>query len=65
LKEATGLSAPRGRSVQVDAYKAIHNCFALQIDKLKEDRGRFWQHLETLQALRDVEMLEYDQQAKN
>jgi hypothetical protein len=64
LKGATGSSAPRGRSVQVDAYKAIHNCFALQIAKLK-DRGRFWQHLETLLALPDVEMLEYDQQAKN
>jgi hypothetical protein len=46
-------------------YEAIQNWFELQINKLKENGGQFWQQLENLQASRDVDMLEYDPHGRN
>jgi hypothetical protein len=66
LKEASAPFPTRvGSHAHIKNYEALHNGFESQISKLKEDGACLWEHLESLQASRDVNMLDYDPHGRN
>jgi hypothetical protein len=66
LKEASAPFLTRvGGNAHNKNYEALHNWFESQISKLTEDGARLWEHLESLQASRDVNMLDYGPHGRN